>query len=389
MDYHTGFLIIGTQQLLYFVGWLMAAHLIPPMRQIAVRWSLFALFLAFFFFLNTWDLISNPITSYVSVITLLFSIVLARRASEHFFSLSVKWWEDVPFLLLVALLLYWVFQLDNRDEQTRYVLTIAFTGLAWLIIRAVITVHKAMTREFGKSVAMIMHAPSLILAAIVLIQSVLFQTKTSIAITPHTGQFSSISYLLLMLIATGFTHIFYVILLVKRLILQLETQSKRDPLTDLLNRRGMQEILNQQMEFRFRYNEPFSVLMLDIDHFKRINDEHGHDKGDDVLRKIARIIEASVRTTDQVARIGGEEFLVMLPRTTIALAAEMAERLRATIESNSLEIMGKSVTVSIGVTHAIPQDGEQNRLLIRADHALYQSKEHGRNRVSIVSNEAA
>ena len=389
MDYHTGLLIIGTQQLLYFVGWLMAAHLIPPMRQIAIRWSLFALFLAFFFFLNTWNLITNSITGYVSVITLLFSIVLARRASEYFFALDVKWREDISFLLLVSALLYWVYQLENHDQQARYVLTIAFTGLAWLIIRTMTTVHKAMAREFGNSVALILHAPSLILATIVLIQSVLFLTESDMVIDALSGQFHSISYLLLMLIATGFTHIFYVILIVKRLILQLEIQSKRDPLTDLLNRRGMQEVLNQQMEIRFRYNEPFSVLMLDIDHFKRINDEHGHDKGDDVLRKVARIIESSVRTTDQVARIGGEEFLVILPRTPIAVAAEMAERLRSTIEVNSPEKMGKSVTVSIGVTHVIPKDSEQNRLLIRADYALYQSKENGRNRVSIVSAEAA
>lgn len=389
MDYHTGLLIIGTQQLLYFVGWLMAAHLIPPMRQIAIRWSLFALFLAFFFFLNSWDLVTTPIVGSLSVITLLFSVVLARRASEHFFALDVKWREDVPFLLLVSALLYWVYQLENHDEQTRFVLTIVCLGVAWLIIRTMITVHKAMAREFGNSIAMILHAPSLLLATIVLIQSALLQTKINIVMDTQSGEFHNISYLLLMLIATGFTHIFYVILIVKRLILQLEIQSKCDPLTRLLNRRGMQEILNQQMEIRFRYNEPFSVLMLDIDHFKRINDEHGHDKGDDVLRKVAQIIRSSVRATDQVARIGGEEFLVIMPRTPLAVAAEMAERLRATIEDRSMDMMGRFVTVSIGVTHAIPRDSEQDRLLIRADHALYQSKEHGRNRVSVISNEAA
>lgn len=389
MDYHTGLLIIGTQQLLYFLGWLMAAHLIPPMRQIAVRWSLFALVLAFFFFLNSSDLVTTPIVGSLSVLTLLFSVVLARRASEHFFALDVKWREDVPFLLLVAALLYGVYQLDNQDEQTRFVLTLVCLGLAWLIIRTMITVHKAMAREFGNSIAMILHAPSLLLATIVLIQSALLQTKINIVMDTQSGQFHNVSYLLLMLIATGFTHIFYVILIVKRLILQLEIQSKCDPLTNTLNRRGMQEILNQQMEIRFRYNEPFSVLMLDIDHFKRINDEHGHDKGDDVLRKIAQIIRSSVRATDQVARIGGEEFLVILPRTQLAVAAEMAERIRSIIESRSTEIMGKPVTISIGVTHAIPQDSEQDRLLIRADQALYQSKEHGRNRVSVVSHEAA
>jgi diguanylate cyclase (GGDEF)-like protein len=384
MDYHTGLLVIGMQQLLYFVGWLMAAHLIPPMRQIAIRWSLFALFLASFFFLNTSGQALNVNTDYLSVISLLASVIMARRASEYFFSLKVQWREDIPFFAGILLLLYLSHQLSSHEQQVCYLLTISCLGLAWLITRAVMTAHEAMAKEFGNSIAMILHGPSLLLAITMLVQAALLQGKTSMVMDVYTGQSNGISYLLLMLVATGFTHIFYVILIVKRLFLQMEIQTKQDPLTDLLNRRGMQEILDQQMEAHFRCHDPCSILMLDIDHFKRINDEQGHDKGDDVLRQVAKIIKATVRTTDQVARIGGEEFLVILPNTPIALATEMAERLRSMIERRSLDMSGGPITVSIGVTQAIPEDNEQNRLLIRADHALYQSKKQGRNQVSVL-----
>lgn len=150
------------------------------------------------------------------------------------------------------------------------------------------------------------------------------------------------------------------------------TEVRTDPLTGLKNRRGLDDALSAQFAMLARYDMPFSVVMFDIDHFKRVNDEHGHLHGDRVLHELGRLFDEFVRETDVVARYGGEEFMVVMPQTDLAGACVFAQRLRERVQETL------SVTVSGGVATAVPGD-TQEALLARADAALYQAKISGRN----------
>lgn len=158
-----------------------------------------------------------------------------------------------------------------------------------------------------------------------------------------------------------------------------------DALTGLNNRRYLDTHLATLVERSSRRSRPLSVLITDIDHFKLINDVHGHEGGDDVLREFARRVRGAVRGADLACRYGGEEFVVVMPDTTAAVAAQIAERLRGTVAAEPFRISasGASVTVTTSVGIAtLEMDGEgAGELIRRADQALYQAKNSGRNRV--------
>lgn len=164
----------------------------------------------------------------------------------------------------------------------------------------------------------------------------------------------------------------------------LQDFAERDPLTGLYNRRVFDERIEAE-DARFqRYGRSTALLVLDIDHFKRINDTYGHEAGDAALRALAGVIRSAIRGTDLAARLGGEEFVVFLPETTLAGALEIAERLRRRVEEMVVEWQGDPIEVraSIGVA-ACPECAQgPAQLLATADAALYTSKRTGRNRVT-------
>lgn len=168
--------------------------------------------------------------------------------------------------------------------------------------------------------------------------------------------------------------------------------SLRDPLTGLANRRHFLSVLEREIDGVARSGEPALLLMLDIDHFKGINDTHGHLAGDLVLQAVARSLSRCVRPMDSVARYGGEEFAVVLPNCLVSVGEAVAERIRLTIESLTIPISpGLSVraTISIGGAYAPAWVRSTAPLWIeRADTLLYQAKAQGRNRVCIDRQQA-
>lgn len=167
--------------------------------------------------------------------------------------------------------------------------------------------------------------------------------------------------------------------------LQLSYVARHDSLTGLFNRGCMTELAAREMARARRHQRPLAVAMLDIDHFKRINDTYGHEAGDLVLKALADTLRAHLREVDMPARIGGEEFICLLPETGEAEALACAERLRSSVEA--LEVTtskGKvRLTVSIGVAVLGAGHADWESLQCDADGALYQSKHNGRNRVSL------
>ncbi len=160
----------------------------------------------------------------------------------------------------------------------------------------------------------------------------------------------------------------------------LETQATVDGLTGLKNHRKFQEELTAQYHQSVRYHQSLSVIMLDVDYFKRYNDTYGHPAGDVVLKKIAQVLQTSARRTDSVARYGGEEFVIILPHTDHQGAQIIAERFREAVEHTPWP--QRAVTISVGVaTLSLTTESDQ-QLITEADQALYRSKRWGRNRVT-------
>lgn len=160
-----------------------------------------------------------------------------------------------------------------------------------------------------------------------------------------------------------------------------EQLARRDALTGVANRMAANERLQFELQRFQRTQKSYALLMMDIDFFKRINDGFGHDIGDQVLQQSAQILQHQLRRTDFIARIGGEEFLVILPETGLDGALQLAEKLRLAIACQAFPVVG-SVTISLGVALMNANDASAESVLKRADQALYRSKQQGRNRVS-------
>jgi two-component system, cell cycle response regulator len=171
---------------------------------------------------------------------------------------------------------------------------------------------------------------------------------------------------------------------------RLEALAHTDPVTQVLNRRALTLRLTSELDRARRYNSVLTLLMIDLDHFKGVNDTYGHLTGDDALREVAALLQHAVRSVDVVARYGGEEFVIVLPETAEPGAVAFAERIRERIEAQSFAVIaaegppgaGLRLTVSIGVaTFPSPRVDSAEDLFAQADAALYRAKAEGRNRV--------
>lgn len=165
---------------------------------------------------------------------------------------------------------------------------------------------------------------------------------------------------------------------------ELERQAHEDFLTGLSSRRHFMEQGEVNLARALRYGSPLTIFMMDIDHFKSVNDTYGHKAGDVVLQKLGQQCKTILREVDVIGRIGGEEFAIILPETGHEKGLEVAERLRKSIaemDPTSRDIGPEHITVSIGVTSIKDGDSRFDHLLGRADSALYQAKEKGRNKV--------
>ena len=165
---------------------------------------------------------------------------------------------------------------------------------------------------------------------------------------------------------------------------RLLSQSRVDALTGLWNRRQFDVVANQELERARRYGEPVSLLILDIDHFKAINDSRGHLVGDAVLIEVAAILRTDTRASDCVARWGGEEFAVLMPETDGAEATRAADKIRAVVEANAFSC-AMPVTLSVGIAEFHAEIDSLDDLIRRADDALYRAKTGGRNRVDLAA----
>ena len=169
-----------------------------------------------------------------------------------------------------------------------------------------------------------------------------------------------------------------------RLMEALEAQAATDALTGLLNRRGFDGAASQEWRRHQRAGTSLAVLMIDVDHFKRLNDKQGHAAGDAALRQLGAVVQQHIRPYDVAARLGGEEFCVLVVDGALPAALQTAERLRLAVqEASRSEPSAAAVTISVGVSEALPDDPGLAAVMARADAALYRAKQAGRNRVEL------
>jgi diguanylate cyclase (GGDEF)-like protein len=208
--------------------------------------------------------------------------------------------------------------------------------------------------------------------------------------TPDTVQFSQgsdfdvIATMLILLMLGGFNFSLAAIIL-GGTIERLRTMSETDQLTGLFNRRVMMRRLEEEHARFLRSGHRYGLISLDLDHFKRVNDEYGHGVGDQVLRSVSEVLKTCQRNTDTLARMGGEEFMLLVPLTEEAGAEIQAQRICKTIAETDLKTDAGSLrmTVSVGVAIVLAADTTVKTVMTRSDAALYRAKEAGRNRVGL------
>jgi len=164
---------------------------------------------------------------------------------------------------------------------------------------------------------------------------------------------------------------------------EAKRQAATDPLTSIANRRHFVDAAERLIAQSLRYGRPCTLLLVDVDHFKAINDTHGHSAGDQVLMTIVAVCKRTLRESDLIGRLGGDEFAALLPETSVAMALVTAERLRAAVQAEHVDSEGRALllSVSVGVAALDESSRTLDAVLKKADAALYQAKNRGRNRV--------
>jgi diguanylate cyclase (GGDEF)-like protein len=263
-------------------------------------------------------------------------------------------------------------------------LSIYCSAAAWLLARAAFTTYRGLREEFGAG-------PSAVVTAPVAIASLLQVLRGFGGLVGDGGAFAN------PLAPTPFNVMlmwaaFSIVLLLNfavagfagaRQMARIRELTLRDSLTDVMNRRALETLLRRELANWRRRGVPLAVVYLDLDHFKALNDRYGHAAGDAALRHVSAVIGEACREGDTLARIGGEEFCVLLPHTEMEGACLMAERMRSKLEATpfSWENNTLTVTASFGVATALMPDDDSTAILHRADEAMYQAKRSGRNSV--------
>jgi diguanylate cyclase (GGDEF)-like protein len=312
---------------------------------------------------------------------------LVRLGLERFVGVDCRREAALTLTVAIALLLW----LGPDAENAPWRVVLIYGAGAWLMLRVLFALRFVVV-EFSRGWAVLVALPVLVLGvssgAMAIAQMVDMQKSLEL----HQFSMANVRILFVYMLVAGAFNLSFVVLVNLRLVQRLRFQNERDELTGLFNRRALDGALSREWDRFKRSKQSFAVLMIDIDHFKQVNDVHGHAAGDVVLQEVARRIRNASRTLDMPVRQGGEEFLVLMPLCDAAGAQVVAERVRAAMQAQPVRVDADSestqekqltVTVSVGVAVAQPADSKAASLLERADSALYAVKRAGRNRVQV------
>lgn len=377
------FLMVACQQAVLALGWAIGSAVVPIDRRSALQWACYALLTgaSVVIFIGASQTRSEELRA-VANVCVAAGILLMERGVRQFTGRPAPWW-------IYALLIAGVAALSWLGLTPRYgaLRVAAVSGLVALLCGLTAwNIYVYARRDLGLSFGHWLALP-LLLGAMV------FANRSARAVvSPYTvaaemaGNSSlNIGSAVIFLVTALVFHLALVALVGVRVTAELRRLSRLDGLTEVFNRRAIEEQLHDEARRTGRSPRPFSVLMIDADYFKDINDRFGHAAGDDALRHLARIMKAQMRDVDRIGRFGGEEFVVLLPGTASTEALNAAERLRDALLRRPWAWQGESMslTVSIGVAAWRGPQDEVTALLKRADAALYRAKALGRDRFEL------
>ena len=284
----------------------------------------------------------------------------------------------IVFLLLIAIEAY--FMLQQQDiRMTAIFSAIVFSAIYFYCARL------TFSRDDGIVGTLFWIASSLyLLMAILMLGRAFYAAQVDIAVFNSFATWPVNAYTFMLgAVSQFFISSLFVLMLSYKLNQKLESIATIDGLTAVLNRRGLEDAAVKMQDICKRINLSMAILMIDIDHFKKVNDKYGHLTGDDVLRHLSKEIASVLRTSDVLGRYGGEEFCVFLPNTSEGDAVGLAERIRAGVEASSFQDAQSLIktTVSIGVADSVRAGYDFKGLVATADSAMYGAKNGGRNRV--------
>lgn len=302
------------------------------------------------------------------------SFVLMRQAVPAMVGERAGWRPAAALLLLCGALLALLPQNGAGAPL------INFSAMGLLTLACAVDVWRRLRRHADRWLTMALSSPLFLVAALLLMRLLQLLRGHETHLSDATwGNVVWLWAVLVMILVLNATLAFLVLM---RLILHIRRLTERDTLTDALNRRAFAAALAAQQGPLSR-GRGHALVILDIDHFKHINDSLGHAAGDAALRHLVRVMRSCLREADELGRLGGEEFGVLLPLTDLSGAVVVAERLRAALQSQPLEWVGqlRAMTASFGVAAAKPEATNPDDLMLRADQAVYRAKQAGRNRV--------
>lgn len=373
--------LVACQYLLYAMGWGLCGAWLREHRSAVLHWGGFMLLLGLGFVLTTLRSEPRSFWPYAGAnICFVASFIALRRGLEVFLGQAPR---DREHAVMLAAALVGFGVLGPGLDTAHWRVVGSYGGIALVLARTVATSFAPLVQEYGRATALATSAPALLVALPFAARTLQQLLDLGTPLEMHFIGRVNVGVFFAYLVAGTLFNLTFITLLTLRLVRRLRHLSQHDALTGLLNRRALMDALEREWQRLRRHGQPFAVLMLDLDHFKRVNDSLGHAAGDLVLTEAARRLAASARASDVVARAGGEEFMVLLPGADTKGATRAAERLLARLREQPVDLPARSlpVTASAGVALALASDTGVAAVLARADAALYRAKEAGRDRV--------
>lgn len=374
------------------IAWLFTAALLPSVRRAALHWAGFAFLqgLAFFLYLRSGDWLHFPLHASANLL-LVASLLLQTRGLQH---VTARPPADRVLLALLAVAALmqgaWLGQ-EQTPWRIAAISLLAGALCAWnalTLLRGIGWDDPGTHRLLGP----LLGTPFATASAVFLMRAALALHDPEHLIRDNRiDQTVSMAGALAWLFLSLSMAMALAGVVLHQLAHKLSQAATHDALTGLPNRRAADDFMAQEALRAQRTGSPMSALMIDIDFFKKVNDQHGHAGGDHVLQTLARLLRQRARSTDLVARWGGEEFLMLLPGTSPAGAREVAEQLRLAVQQMPCIWEGKTVPITISIGAATWSGGpfRANTLVASADGALYQAKNSGRNRVCLAGDPPA
>ena len=378
-DIQTVLMLIVLQQGLCAFSWWVGGWWLGLSKRVSAHWMSAALAVAAGLSLILQRGVWPPfLTLVVANLGIMLGVLLTRRGVQIFLRILITDREHACAFGVGALLLLGFV----GGEHSRVAVIGAQLPIAWTLLRASWESHHALKSEGSVATARVVATPLAMLGMVFVVRAIAGVVAPDVAARPlhEPNAFNGVVVLAFMLVGL-MVNLVLALMVVGRLVSRLQQLSERDALTGLLNRRALAPLLQREAGRLRRYGETYSVLMIDIDYFKNINDSHGHAAGDAALVKLAELLRQAAREVDHIVRLGGEEFCILLPHSELDGAMHLAGRVHTAVRDADWREFERSITVSVGVAVAQAPDETPQAVLARADQALYRAKDGGRDQV--------